>query len=136
MGGVEATTRTLLPEADAEFLDQKGYRWDVGAADGFINLVIHEFPLPRGYQVNRTSLLIRLPAGYPNSNPDMFWTHPDVVLVNGSYPVAADQHDVQYQGHGWQRWSRHFSGLVWRPGVDNIRSYLVAVRHELEKPVK
>jgi hypothetical protein len=83
--------------------------------------------VPAAYAPRLTDLLIRLPMGYPQANPDMFWTKPDVLLAQGGYPNRADYHDPT--ADGWQRWSRHGG---WRAGVDNLRTKLAAVKHELE----
>ena len=127
-----SATKTLIPESAIDYLDEKAYRYDVEGVNGFIHVVIHDFELPKGYDVAKADLLLRLPAGYPNAQPDMFWTHPDI-KHNGTFPNAADAHDVNYKGKSWQRWSRHFAHAPWRPGVDGLRSYVALVQKELQK---
>lgn len=89
------------------------------------------FPLPR-YTPQSADLLIIVPNGYPNTKLDMFWTHPDVSLPNGGVPLRADVHE-QHGGRNWQRWSRHIADGKWRPGVDNLRTYMTTVKTELAK---
>jgi hypothetical protein len=120
---------SLLPELDAEFLQEKGFDCEIVQGAGEIRVIIHSFPFPEQYTPRASNLMIRLPAGYPNANPDMFWTNPDVKLSNGAYPLTADYHDSS--AGGWQRWSRHDNS--WRGGVDNLRTKFASVRRELEK---
>ncbi len=122
----------VLPERDREYLEEKEIDYSVNQVDGFVHLVIHDFLFPEGYIPSTAELLIRLPAGYPNASPDMFWTAPDVRLSGGAWPRAAEVHEV-YGGRSWQRWSRHFPG-GWRPGIDGIHTYLGSIRSELRKP--
>jgi len=129
-----ATKSRLLPEADAEYLETKGYRFSEEAVGGWIHVIVHEFSLPAAYCPGTCDLLIRLPAGYPNANPDMFWTRPDVRLANGNWPSRGDYHE-SFAGASWQRWSRHFPPDTWRPGTDTLQSFLATIRRELAKGV-
>ena len=119
-----------LPEVDADFLCEKGFQFEEHQVGGEVRLVIHNFPLPLAYVPRTCDLLLKLPAGYPNANPDMFWTSPAVRLADGRTPMSAEVMEF-CDGRDWQRWSRH-SGS-WRPGVDNLRSKLRAVQSELEQ---
>jgi hypothetical protein len=123
----------LLPEIDRDFLEEKGYAFDVMRVGGEIHVVLRDFPFPAPYTPQVADLLIILPAAYPNANPDMFWTFPDVKLASGAYPQTGDAHHI-YGNRNWQRWSRHFQG-TWRAGVDSIRTYLAAVKTEIAKGV-
>ena len=123
----------LLPELDREFLAEKEYSYTLAKVGGEVHIIIQEFDFPAAYAPRKADLLIVLPAGYPNAHPDMFWTYPDVKLINGNWPVNSDQHMV-YGDRSWQRWSRHYQGK-WRSGIDDLRSYLAAVRTEIAKGV-
>lgn len=120
---------SLLPELDIEYLTEKGLDCEVVKSNGETRIKFPNYRMPAHYQPEQTTLLLRLPAGYPNANPDMFWTSPDVRLRNGTYPINSEYHDPT--ADNWQRWSRHDYG--WRPGVDDLRTKLAAVRRELEK---
>ena len=128
---VEAS-KNLLPEIDREFLEEKGYDYQVIPWQNSLHLVIREYPLPGAYNPRVTNLLIHLLSGYPNASLDMFWTHPHVRLSNGPWPVASEQRAVQHDGQEWQRWSRH---IEWRAVVDHLRSFLAAVRREIDKGI-
>ena len=119
-----------LPEADRAFLTEKKLEYDVEQADGFLHVIIHGFELPPTYTPRTCDLLIRLPSGYPNGNPDMFWTRPDVKLLTGNWPVNADVWQ-DFLNVRWQRWSRHFPDGRWRAGIDGLDTYLASIRREL-----
>jgi hypothetical protein len=122
--------QSLIPESDLDFLREKQLAFEVEQSGGEIYIVVRNYQLPSAYRPSLCDLMIKLPAGYPNANPDMFWTTPGVRLANGSAPVAAEVQEL-YNNRAWQRWSRHTS--AWRAGIDNLRTKLRSVRTELEK---
>lgn len=128
------SSNTHLPEVDRDYLESKQYDHVVEKVGDAVHLIIRGFELPEAYLPRRADLLLILPAGYPNSSPDMFWTHPDIKLTNGAWPQAAEVHET-YGDRSWQRWSRHFNGGSWRPGIDTICTFLAAIRRELSKGI-
>jgi hypothetical protein len=120
----------ILPSSEIQYLDDKGFEYEERQSGGEILLIIRNYQLPAFYIPCRCSLMIKLPAGYPNANPDMFWTNPIIRLTNGSAPIASEVQE-SYNGESWQRWSRHMNS--WRAGIDNIQTKLRAVKTELEK---
>src|ERR1700730_18605066 len=92
----------LLPEIDREFLDEKGLKYDVVRNGGEVHVILRDYSFPAAYSPRTADLLIILPAGYPNANPDMFWTYPDVKLATGEWPKNCDAH-ADYGGLSWQR---------------------------------
>jgi hypothetical protein len=132
MAGVAETQ--LLPEADIKHLVDKGYRYTMDAERGAVNVILHGYELPAAYMPQVCDLLVRIPAGYPNANPDMFWTSPDILCRNGSCPKSSETRET-YAGRTWQRWSRHLPPGTWRPGTDTIQSFLRAVRKEIDKGI-
>src|SRR5690606_24945561 len=95
-----------------------------------IHIVIQDYQFPEYYQPRQASLLLIFPAGYPNAKPDMFWTTPDIRLCDGSWPLSSAHHQ-DFNGRTWQRWSRHIN--TWRPGIDNLKSFMTSVRTEINK---
>jgi len=128
-----AQAEQLLAEEDLVCLREKKCSFSVEQTDGLVCLVIQGYQLPPAYTPIIVDMLLRLPPNFPMAKPDMFWTFPHVRLVSGSHPKTADVFDVQYQGKQWQRWSRHFAD--WRPGVDNLRTFLGTIRQELQKGI-
>jgi len=131
----EIAAEELLSEEDAAFLKSKEFSHSVTQVDGFVHVVIHNYQMPKAYSPQATDLLLRLPPNFPLAHPDMFWTFPHVRLQNGQYPDRADQFDVNFQERRWQRWSRHIDASQWRPGTDNLKTFLGTIKRELEKGV-
>jgi hypothetical protein len=124
----------LLPDADIETLRHRGLSWSAAIDGNMINLIIADYPLPPGYDVERAELLLRLPGAWPDGVPDMFFLIPHVrVKATSAWPAAAATFPV-IGDRQWQQWSRHFPNL-WRPGVDDLATYLAIVNQELAGPV-
>lgn len=131
----------MISDADRAFLESKGWQYTVEeVTEGgsvMTHLVIHDYELPAGFNISKTKLLLRLPTDFPDAAPDMFWVEPEVRLTaTNSYPAQADQFQ-EWPGFSgrWQRFSRHFQGQAWRPGVDDLQTWLGAIRRLLEKDV-
>lgn len=94
-------------------------------------IVLRAYSVPLGrFNVEKADFLITLPTGYPDVCPDMFYALPWLKLVKtDNYPKAADQ-PFDFNGHRWQRWSRHQD--QWRPGVDGIWTMLRRLDTALE----
>ncbi len=124
----------LLPDNDLEYLRSKDLDFEAQLEGNMISLVINGFVLPAGYQPDEADLLLWLPVQFPQAPPDMFWTDPIVGYANGGVPPQTQVHEM-YMGRSWQRWSRHFGQSHWRPGTDDLRSYLRLIRSTLEREV-
>ena len=74
--GVEASRATIHP--------QQG---------GWSFLVIAGYMLPGGFQPGTVDLLIKMPPGFPDAQPDMFWVYPAVKTVQRQ-PAPRDLHGV------------------------------------------
>ena len=121
-----------LPDRDEAYLADKGYTWELIPNSREQLLILREYELPPGkYTPSTVDLLIRMPAGYPSHNPDMFFVAQEVRRLTGDAPLAVTV--VTINNSRWFQWSRHYPSGVWRPGIDSLESYLRAVRTELEK---
>ena len=125
----------LLSDSDQQYLTDKGFEFEALVEGGMILLIIHNFALPSGYQPVAVDLLLRLPLQFPEVGPDMFWTDPVVTYSESGGPPQATGPNEPYAGRTWQRWSRHFGQSLWRPGIDDLRSYLRLIRATLEREV-
>ncbi len=115
---------TLRP-TDQAALDKLGLAYEEEADGAFTTVTITGFPLPDGLQPAVSDLLIRLPPGFPDAAPDMFWLNPAVSTSGGAVP-GTESREV-YLGRTWQRWSRHI-GSQWRPGIDDLATYIAYIR--------
>jgi hypothetical protein len=123
-----------LPEYDEAFLIGRSYTWDLVAAPSEQLLIIRNYQLPEGkYRPAVVDLLVRIPAGYPTSNPDMFYMAQAVNKSDGSLPQAVTETNIN--GSIWHQWSRHYPSGTWRAGIDTLENYMVAVWKELEKGI-
>lgn len=124
---------SALPEPDARFLADKGIEFEAAVNSGMLCVTLKRFRLPDGYEPRDVDLLLRLPAGYPDASPDMYWVQPPVRLVRtGAFPAAADQME-SHLGTTWQRFSRHLAPGVWRPGADTLQAYLALIATDLAR---
>lgn len=122
---------SVLREQDKEFLDSTGLTYTVSVDPGFANVVLENLPTPPGLGPDQVDLLLRLPFGFPDAAPDMFWAAPHVTTISGAQ-VPGTELTETYVGRTWQRWSRHIA-QQWRPGIDNLETYLGYVRRCLRQ---
>jgi hypothetical protein len=129
----------MLREIDKEHLEEKGYRFSTYGHGNNTLLVIEGYELPPGYDPQAVDLLIEIPSTYPDGRLDMWWVYPDVrFAATGNAPPGTTEH-MAYAGftldpaRQWQRFSRH---PEWRVGVDDLRTFLTAVRSTMERDVQ
>ena len=120
----------MLPAPDAAFLAERSLEYATSLEGGVICIVLPEWTLPPGYNVQKADLLVRLPAGYPDLPPDMWWFDPAVLRADGSQ-IRATEAIENHLGRRWQRWSRHLDPEQWCSGVDGIGSFFTLIREEL-----
>lgn len=122
----------VLPMRCRRYLTERGVTFDEVEEGGQKAVILRSFSLPPGrFDVPAADILILLPAGYPDTPPDMFYAHPWLRLLTANrYPNAADQ-SFAFFGQTWQRWSRHNS--AWRSGVDGIQTMLKRVEEALKE---
>lgn len=90
--------------------------------EGWCFLVVSEYALPAQFQPARVEVLIKLPPGFPDAAPDMFWVYPEVRTVSGSLPRATSEERLL--GKTWQRFSWHLAAGAWKPGISDLRDFL------------
>ena len=59
-----------LPVEDTKFLDEYELPWET-IVDGSMWVLIHEFPVPPGYNHAKVTAAIRIETGYPNTELNM-----------------------------------------------------------------
>lgn len=115
----------LRPE-DADYLVDRGYRHTVHPDGTGLSVVLNDIDLPSGLNLSAVDLLVTLPGGFNDAAPDMFWCYPALTRPGGQV-IAGTESTRDFAGRTWQRWSRHIGG-GWRPGIDNLATYLAYVR--------
>ncbi len=126
-----AGTVSMLRHQDQQFLADSALTHTVATDGQFVDLIITGFPTAPGLAPGKVDMLIRLPLGFPDAGPDMFWVSPNIATVVGQ-PVAGTELTEVFANRAWQRWSRHIAGQ-WRPGIDNLETYLAYVRRCLRQ---
>jgi len=125
----------ILPESDREFLEPRGQTWETIIEAGSNWLLIHDFSVPTGYNIEKVSVALMISAGYPEAQIDMAYFFPQLVRLDGK-PIKALV-PQQIDGKTYQRWSRHRTAQnPWRPGEDDVSTHLALVEHWLEKELK
>jgi hypothetical protein len=124
------STFCLLPQSDQRYIDEQELEIEEVEDGKEKGVIFRAYRLPEGrYDAEEADVLVILPAGYPDTAPDMFHTDPWLKLVGtGKYPKAADRART-FAGRRWQRWSRH--NKEWRSGRDGIRTMLRRVDRAL-----
>jgi hypothetical protein len=123
----------VLPGDETSLLE-RGYEYDVANEQGMTCLVIRGFRLPFGYSPQNVDLLLRIPPGYPDVPPDMYWVDPAVSIADGRPPRGTEGRET-YLGRSWQRFSRHVPGDQWRSS-DGLATYLALIRRDLEDELR
>lgn len=120
----------MLTDDDRALLDGLELTWSVLPEGGWLTLIVFAWPLPPGFDAAAADLMLRVPPGYPDMPLDMWYFSPAVARADGA---AFEQTQVRetFSGREWQRWSRHLNPGDWKPGVDDLRSYLARLRGEL-----
>jgi hypothetical protein len=119
-----SATAALLRSEDQAYLNEH-FAWEATVEAAMVCVTMTDFPLAVGLSPTATELLIRLPPGFPDASPDMFWLASPVTRTDGQ-PIPATDVTESHVGRTWQRWSRHI-GAAWRPGVDDLRSYIAYI---------
>lgn len=122
----------LLAE-DQDYLESLGLQWEtVQDPDKTRRVVIHGYPVPKGYNVDKVSVFVYLPPNYPDVQIDMAYFLPHLSRNDGK-PIRA-LCNTAADGQTWQRWSRHRKvNNQWRIGEDNLGTHMALVSSWLER---
>lgn len=123
---------TYLPPLDEAFLVEAGHKFESAVESGMTCIVFPSWPLPDGLNYTSADLLVRLPGGYPDAAPDMWWFSPALTTAGGGV-IQATEVSEMHLGRTWQRWSRHLGAGQWRSGIDGLENYLALIRAETER---
>lgn len=124
-----------LPAEDMEWLERCGKPYELVSEANVQRVVLHEFPVPPGYNVGSVSVNVRIETGYPDAQIDMAYFYPELSLVSGR-GIGAISGD-QFDGKTWQRWSRHRTPAnPWRPGIDGLATHFALVEEWLNRETR
>ena len=124
-----------LPEGDLDYLASLGLPWETFREANNQWLLIHDFPLPSGFNVPMVDVALLIDPGYPVAQIDMAYFFPHLVLLSNR-PIGALA-GQPLEGKIYQRWSRHRTPVnPWRPGVDDLSTHMSAVNSWFERELK
>ena len=124
-----------LPTEDMEWLESQQLRYELVDEGGVLRVMIHDFPVGSGYNVESVAVNVRIEPGYPDSQIDMVYFYPALSRVDGR-SIAALSND-NFDGKTWQRWSRHRTPAnPWRPGIDNLATHFALIQDWLSRELK
>jgi hypothetical protein len=119
---------------DASYLNKHFPKWETLMQGGTGWVLIHDFGLPEGYQVETTTVAFMIPPSYPTTEFDMMYFYPALNRKDGQ-PIGALS-PQGLDGKNFQRWSRHRTAGVWRSGVDNLETHVLSVHSWLIDELK
>ncbi|MCW3109111.1 MAG: hypothetical protein JWQ09_3617 [Segetibacter sp.] len=122
-----------LPAEDIEFLESANVEWEA-INQGNRWLILHNYPVPEGYNVSTVDAALLIPPSYPAAEIDMAYFFPSLQTLSGR-PIPATSYQV-IDNKQFQRWSRHRKPGDWRPGLDNVSTHLLLINNWFEKEVK
>jgi len=124
---------SFLPNTDREWLEAMGWTYEEVTEASKRGVIVRGFLLPLGkFQIERASILVQIPQGYPDASLDMFWCEPALQLIPSRKQPNATVSETHF-GTSWQRWSRHYKPGQWRPGIDDLSSHFGVISAELRK---
>jgi hypothetical protein len=130
--GLEMRKQFALPSEDLDWLESQRLPFELVSEGGVLRVIVHDFPVPSGYNVPLVSANVRIEPGYPDSQIDMVYFYPHLARSDGKQigALATDNFD----GKTWQRWSRHRTPAnPWRPGIDNLSTHFALVHDWLSR---
>jgi hypothetical protein len=121
-----------LPEADEDYLNLTRFSWETIVEGGTRWLVVHGALVSPGYNVGAADRTFSIDTGYPSSQIDMVYFHPELARADGRSIGAVTATTID--GRTFQRWSRHRTALnPWRPGIDDISTHMLLVDQWLDR---
>ena len=109
---------------------------EVEVAPDLTWILSRRFLLPEGWSKTQTELLVLLPAGYPTTPPDNFYTDNDLKLATGA-TIGNSTENVSVNGMVMRQFSFHIEA-DWRPCADllqghNLLTFLLAVENRMQE---
>jgi hypothetical protein len=122
----------MLPKHDEEYLNGRGLPWGTIREGGNQWLIIHNWHVPHGYNIERVTIALLIPQQYNDTQIDMVYFHPPLTRTDGKAIAALSPQPIR--GETFQRWSRHrTSANPWRPGIDDVATHLTLVDEWLRR---
>jgi hypothetical protein len=98
--------------------------------DGTRVLELPDVSLPVGWSLERTSVWVVLPIGYPQVQPDCFFASAELTLANGAAPASSGIQQLLGRPMRWFSW--HLQ--AWDPLHDGLAQFVRFVERRLADP--
>lgn len=98
--------------------------------DGTRVLELPDVALPPGWSLDRTSVWVVVPIGYPQVKPDCFYASADLALANGAAPASSGIQQLLGLPRRWFSW--HLE--AWDPLHDGLPQFVRFVERRLADP--
>ena len=120
-----------LPEEDELFLNALGLPWETLSSAGVNWLLVHDHPVPAGYNCQTVTVGIRIEAAYPPAKLDMAYFFPPLTRTDGKTINALTPQPID--GKTFQQWSRHYE---WLPEEHSLVTHFGCVEHWLTSELR
>lgn len=124
----------MLRPDDEAYLTSHGVAYELITDAQGTHIILTQVALPAGLEPSKVDILVTLPPGFNDIGPDMFWCYPAASRSDG-IGIPGTEATHEFHGRTWQRWSRHI-GANWRPGIDNVATYIAYIKRALLDVVK
>jgi hypothetical protein len=98
--------------------------------DGSKVLEVPSVPLSPGWSLERTSVWVVVPIGYPQVQPDCFYAPSELALASGAPPASSGVQQLLGRPMRWFSW--HLQ--AWDPVRDGLAQFLRFVERRLADP--
>jgi hypothetical protein len=133
---MELRRQLYIEEEETSFLESLGLPWETIQDCSGYWLFIHNFHIPRGYNVQTAKAAIQLQSNYLLSGLDMVYFSPSLFRLD-NIAIRATEYIQTIDNKSFQRWSRHRTGAnPWRPGVDNLSTHIGLIEEWLLREFK
>lgn len=124
-----------LLEEDETYLSSLKLPFETVKLAGQNWVLIHNYPIPQGYNVSLATMGIRMVGCYPTAGLDMVYFFPALRRLDNLPIGALTPHPLD--GKSYQQWSRHRTSInPWRPEVDNLSTHVPLADFWLENEFK
>lgn len=115
-----------LCQLDREFLECFARPWEALMVEKARWLLIHQYPIPSGYNVTEAIAAFLLEQNYPTTQIDMVYFYPALSRKDGRSINNLSSQSLD--GKEFQRWSRHRTPQnPWRPDEDYLGTHATLV---------
>lgn len=112
-----------LLEEDEAYLDALQLPWEAALLANQNWVIIHNYPITPGYNVQAASMAVRMIGGYPTAGLDMVYFYPALSRADQQPIGALTPHSLD--GKSYQQWSRHRTSTnPWRADIDNLSTHI------------